>query len=172
MTIKLATPVANDHRLLVKWRNQDLASFFSSSLLTLESHLQWHKQVVADATQHFYVVVRTHPNGTFDCIGAVGLKDIDPIHHRAEYGRFLIAPLYRGAGYGRFALLALLDTAFNTLDLNRVYGYILASSRRGLTVALSAGFSIEGTFHQHVYKDDKYFDVISVGITVDTWRGL
>ena len=172
MTIELATPVANDHRLLVKWRNQDLVSFFSSSPLTLESHLQWYEQVVTDATQHFYVIVRTQPNGTFDCIGSIGLKDSNLIHRRAEYGRFLIAPFYRGEGYGRLALLSLLDIAFGTLDLNRVYGYILASSRRGLTVALSAGFLIEGTFHQHVYKDDKYFDVISVGITVDTWRGL
>jgi len=64
----------------------------------------------------------------------------------------------------------LLNYAFGALDLNRIYGYILANNYPGLTVALSAGFSIEGVLHQHVYKDAQYLDVISVGITADDWR--
>ena len=160
-------PIQADHPLLVEWRNRSLSSFYSSSPITLESHLKWYDQVKSDNTQAFRAVVLDHL-----CIGSVGLKDIDYLtHKRAEYGRFTIAPVYRGQGYGKQALSLLLDYAFTTLDLNRVYGYILANNFPGLAVCLSAGFSIEGVLHQHVYKDDTYLDVISVGILADSWRG-
>ena len=165
MSLHLRPPTQADHLLLVEWRNQSLSSFFSSSPITLESHLEWYDKVSSDSTQAFCAIVLGH-----FCIGSVGLKDIDLVHKRAEYGRLNIAPAYRGQGYGRHSLLALLDLAFGTLDLNRVYGYILANNFPGLAACLSAGFSIEGFLHQHVYKDSVYLDVISVGILADDWR--
>ena len=165
MSLYLRAPTQADHLLLVEWRNQSLLSFFSSSPITLESHLKWYDKVSNDSTQAFCAIVLGH-----FCIGSIGLKDIDLVHKRAEYGRLNIAPAYRGQGFGCHALLALLDLAFGTLDLNRVYGYILANNFPGLAACLSAGFSIEGTLHQHVYKDATYLDVISVGILADDWR--
>jgi len=161
----LRTPSQWDHKLLVKWRNQSLSYFYSSSPITLESHLEWYEQIELDDTQQFYAIGLGHT-----CMGAIGLKDIDLVHKRAEYGRLIIAPSYRGQGYGRHALLSLLDYAFGGLDLNRVYGYILANNFPGLATALSVGFSIEGVLNQHVYKDAVYLDVISVGILADDWR--
>jgi len=154
-----------DHPILVECRNQSLSSFYSSTPITLESHLQWYDQVKSDSTQSFYAIVLG-----YSCIGAIGLKDIDLVHKRAEYGRLIILPVCRGQGLGKQALLLLLDYAFGTLDLNRIYGYILANNFPGLAACLSAGFSIEGFLHQHVYKDAVYLDVISVGILADDWR--
>jgi len=166
--IWLRSPSLADHSLFVEWRNSSPDAFFSSSPITEESHLKWwYEQVLPDDTQMLYTI-------TLDkfAIGMIGLKDIDRwAHKRAEYGRFLIAPMYRGHGYGKQALFVLLTHAFGaTLDLNRVYGYILANNYPGLTTALSAGLSVEGVLHQHVYKDTRYIDVISVGITADDWR--
>ena len=166
MSLYLRPPLKSDHLLLVEQRNRNLSSFYSSTPITLESHLEWYDQVKCDNTQQFYTIAHDH-----FCIGSIGLKDIDRVHKRAEYGRFVISLVCRGQGYGRQALLLLLDYAFTTLDLNRVYGYILANNFPGLAVCLSAGFSIEGVLHQHVYKDDTYLDVISVGILADSWRG-
>jgi len=171
MDIWLRSPSLADHSLFVEWRNSSLDTFFSSSPITEESHLKWwYEHVLHDDTQVLYTVMSDKL-----AIGMVGLKDIDRwTHKRAEYGRFLIAPTYRGHGYGKQTLSALLAHAFDAsaLDLNRIYGYILANNYSGLTTALSAGFSIEGVLKQHVYKNSAYLDVISVGITADDWRGL
>ena len=103
-------------------------------------------------------------------LGTISLYDVSNTHRRAEYGRFLIAPEHRRQGYGRDALYLLLDLAFNTLNLNRVYGDILANNHAAIALDERLGFTLEGTFSQHVCKHGEYLDVVRMGITADVWR--
>ena len=50
--------------------------------------------------------------------------DYSPLHQRAEYLVGLFEEQHRHAGYGIEATLLVLDLAFNTYRLNKVYSYV------------------------------------------------
>jgi len=161
--VNLRFPEPADHRKLVKWRNENLQYFFSDEPVSIEKHLDWYERVSHNASQRFFVIEtiidnRSVPHGAmgFVPIGTIGLQNVNFHHRHAEYGRFLIAEEHRGKGYGKDALATLLNFAFATLGLHKVYGDLLAVN---LTLALrlcdSLGFQNEGIFKDHVFKGGK-----------------
>lgn len=170
MRVRLRPLCESDHEHIVLWRNQSTQYFFSDASISLASHLEWYAQFIASLGQWYFAVESTELLSSPDLLGTISLYDVSNTHRRAEYGRFLIAPEHRRQGYGRDALYLLLDLAFNTLNLNRVYGDILANNHAAIALDERLGFTLEGTFSQHVYKHGKYLDVVRMGITADVWR--
>lgn len=170
MRVRLRPLRESDHERIVLWRNQSIQYFFSDTPISLASHLKWYARFAASPDQWYFAVEATELLSLPDLLGTIGLYNISRTHHRAEYGRFLIAPGHRRQGYGRDALYLLLDFAFNTLNLNRVYGDILANNHAAIALDERLGFTLEGTFSQHVYKHGKCLDVVRMGITADEWR--
>jgi RimJ/RimL family protein N-acetyltransferase len=133
--------------------------------VVLCEHLAWYARVEADPSQEFYVV-----EAGGKAVGTIGLSNIDVHHHRAEYGRFLIAPEYRRRGYGEAAMRALLDRAFGKMELHRVWGDVFAFNDPALRLDRKLGFQQEGVFRQHVLKGKLWLDVVRMGILEEEWK--
>ena len=171
---------SRDHEILVGWRNDPWAKafFFEEEPISLESHLRWYDQVAQDRSQRYYVIDALLEPGTVDhacdpsvLIGTISLPNIDWRNRTAEYGRFLIGhPDYRGGGYGKEAEFLLMDYAFNHLNLNRVWGDVLAGNQVALELDQQMGFRQEGTLRQQVFKNGAYLDVIRVGLLAEDFR--
>lgn len=170
MRVRLRPLRENDHERIVLWRNQSAQYFFSDALISLASHLEWYTQFIASSDQWYFAIETTELLSLPDLLGAISLHNISKSHRRAEYGWFFIAPEHRHRGYGEDALCLLLDFAFGTLNLNRVYGDVLANNWAAIALDEKLGFTLEGTFSQHVYKHGRYLDVVRMGITADEWR--
>ncbi len=95
-------------------------------------------------------------------IGAIGLG-INSEHKHAEIGYWIGKPFW-GNGYATEAAAAVLDYAFNTLDLNRIFAHHFARNPASGKVMQKIGMKREGFFPQHVRKWDAYEDIQHYGI--------
>jgi len=85
-------------------------------------------------------------------IGCCDLSEIDRHHARAEMGYVFGRP-YWGNGFAQEAMKAIVDYAFGTLGLERLYARIHAKNEASRRLLTRLGFSYEGTLRGHVVRD-------------------
>ena len=70
----------------------------------------------------------------------------------------------RGRGFGRAAVDLLLDHAFDTLGLARVYLHVLAGNAAARRLYAARGFLEEGRLRGHAFKNGRWEDVLVMGV--------
>jgi RimJ/RimL family protein N-acetyltransferase len=100
-------------------------------------------------------------------VGAIGL-DIRREHDSAELGYWVGAEFWN-RGYCTEAAMALLDHAFERLQLNRIHAAHLKRNPASGRVLLKLGMQREGELRQHLKKWERYEDLIVYGLLRDEW---
>jgi RimJ/RimL family protein N-acetyltransferase len=124
--------------LVVTWRNDPSIrkNFVSQANFTAESHDSWLAKRRGSDTDINWII--ENENG--HSIGAVSLYNIDWVHKRAEFGRFVIGDREaRGCGYGKLALQLVLDIAAEA-GLEEVYLEVKTQNLRAIALYEQAGF--------------------------------
>lgn len=150
-----------DTDLIIKWRNSDAVrqNFIYQKLFTKESHETWMKTMVEPGHVAQFIIedIRT---GT--PVGSVYLRDIDTANEKAEFGIFLGD--FRGKGYGTEATKLILQYAFETLNLHRVFLRVFADNTGAIRSYEKAGFVFEGRFRDDVKISGLFRDVVFMSI--------
>jgi RimJ/RimL family protein N-acetyltransferase len=97
-------------------------------------------------------------------IGNVALQQIDFVSRSAELAIVIGARDCWGQGYSKEAGRLLLEHAFFSLNLNRVYCGTLEHNVPMQRLAVHLGMREEGRRRHAVYKADRYLDVIEYGV--------
>lgn len=100
-------------------------------------------------------------------IGHVGLYKIDKIAKKTEYGILLADDESRGKGYGTKATKLMVDYAFNSLGMHKVTAEVLSENAPSVAMFKKCGFSVDGCLRDDVYKNGRYYDVLSMSILVN-----
>ena len=108
----------------------------------------------------------------YGAIGVAALGDYSPIHQRAEYLVGLFDKKHRYVGYGIEATLLVLDLAFNTYRLNKIYSYVYEYNKFSHKNMINLGFQHEGTLKEHHYsaQKDRFVNLYVNGMTVRQFR--
>jgi RimJ/RimL family protein N-acetyltransferase len=101
-------------------------------------------------------------------VGAIGLA-LQRVHSRAELGYWIGVP-YWGCGYATEAAGAVLEYAFATLELHRVYAIHYSKNPASGRVLQKLGMTHEGRQRGHVLKWGEYLDEEVYGILRDEWQ--
>lgn len=103
-------------------------------------------------------------------IGVVGLTDIDYKNQHASFGIVIGEPDEWGKGYGVEATRLMVDHAFTTLNLNRVWLHVYDFNERGRRSYLKVGFRDEGVLRQEHYSQGRYWDTTIMAILREDWK--
>jgi len=117
----------------------------------------------AESKRNFIVT-----NDKDEQIGLVGLYNIDFRHLHAEFA-IAFDPLQQGKGLATRASKLLLDYAFLTLNLRKVYLIVLTSNEKAIHIYEKLGFQTEGVLKKHFYVNGKYEDGLMMGIFQDDY---
>ncbi len=101
-------------------------------------------------------------------IGSVDLMSGDPDAPDAELGYFFLSEHW-GRGYAVEASRVLLDFAFNTLGLHRVWGKCHSANGASARVMEKLGMTREGTIREHVWMRDHWRTSYLYGILDREW---
>lgn len=104
-------------------------------------------------------------------IGNTGLHNVDSITREAEFGIFIGDKNYWNQGFGREATLLTLKHGFEDLNLNRIYLYVFENNLRGIAAYKAAGFVLEGTLREAIYKNGRYYNVLVMSVLHSEWKG-
>ncbi|MCJ7435442.1 MAG: GNAT family N-acetyltransferase, partial [Anaerolineales bacterium] len=72
-------------------------------------------------------------------------------------------------GLGTEAMTLLLRIGFETLNLNRIFLRVYADNSRAVRSYEKAGFILEGTLRQAVYKKGRYEDLHIMSVLRSEW---
>lgn len=152
---------------ILRWINDpDVRQFVANSFpMTQKMEEDWVDGLGKDRND--VVLVIETKDGI--AIGSMGLHRIDWVNRVATTGALIGEKEYWGKGYGVDAKMALLDYAFNTLNLNRINSDVIAFNERSLNYSLRCGYQIEGTKRQAIFRHGKYWDRIELGLLREDW---
>jgi len=97
-------------------------------------------------------------------IGNVNLKRIDSVTRSAEFAIVIGEKDCWGKGYSKQVARLLLDHAFFTLNLNRVYCGTFENNVAMRKLAVFMGMQEEGRRRQAAFKKNQYLDIIEYGV--------
>ena len=103
-------------------------------------------------------------------IGNCTFFDLEPEARSAEVGIMIGDKSVWNQGLGTEAMGLLLRIAFETMNLNRVFLRVYAYNQRAVRAYEKAGFILEGTMRQAVYKHGKFGDVNFMSVLRSDWE--
>jgi len=98
-------------------------------------------------------------------VGLIGLIGIDSKNKKAEYYVTIGDRNYLGKGIAKKASLILLEYAFKTLELERVYLYTEIDNISAVKLYEKIGFKKEGIIKKDVFSKGRYVDRYVFGLT-------
>lgn len=152
-----------DTDLIVEWRNKDSVrkNFIYQALFTRESHENWIRTMVETGKVVQMMICEIT---TGRAVGSVYIRDIDPMHQKAEYGIFIGEDEARGKGYGTAAARLMIQYCFEEMKLHRLFLRVYAENAQAIGSYEKAGFVKEAYLHDDVYVDGRYRDIVLMGI--------
>ena len=124
-------------------------------------HEEWYKNLSVNSKE-LRTVIETKDHGT---IGAVMLTDIDWKNRTALFHIKIKSDSdIRGKGYGTKAAKAIINYAFEQLNLNLIYSHIIEYNIASQRLHEKCGFVKEGILRERVYKNGEYHNIFSLSI--------
>lgn len=99
-----------------------------------------------------------------EILGLISLMDIDAINRSASLHIMIGGNENRGKGIGTFAVMAMIDHAFNNLNLRRIELGVLENNIPAIRLYEKCGFIKEGLKRESNYKNGRYVGLIMMGL--------
>ena len=104
-------------------------------------------------------------------IGTCGFTLIDVQNCRGEFG-YVIGPDFQRKGYAEEAVKALLDFAFNKLELNRMEARVIEGNSPSCSLLKKCGFTLEGIGREEIFVKEKFENVMHFSLLRNTYLSL
>lgn len=101
-------------------------------------------------------------------VGGVSLRDMRQDHGMLVYW---LLPDERGQGYATEGAALLVDHAFDSVGLHRVFAWTIDDNEASQGVLRRLGFTHEGTYREHVFTRGAYHDTEHYGLLASEWNG-
>lgn len=105
-------------------------------------------------------------------IGTIGIHGIDRDNGVATTGAVIGEKDCWGNGYGTEAKMILLNYAFNTLNLRKIYSRVLAINPRSRAYSEKCGYVLEATLPKAHFRNGCYVDEYILAVYANVWRAL
>ncbi len=132
--------------------------FYPKSVEMLQSYVRREEECRSSV---FMTIIEKNSD---EHIGNIKIHGIDHVHRHAEVSLIIGEKGYWGRGYGSEAIKLVVDFAFNTLNLNRLFAGIYASNVGSIKAFKKAHFFEEGVRKEHRFYNGHYVDEVALAI--------
>lgn len=102
-------------------------------------------------------------------IGTMGLHHIKWRDRIAATGANIGEKKYWNKGYGTDAKMALLNYAFNQLNLHKICSGANSSNKRSIAYSKRCGYKVEAVRKKHVFSNGRYIDIVDLAVFKKDW---
>lgn len=105
-------------------------------------------------------------------LGTIGIHGIERENGVATTGAAIGEKDCWGKGYGAEAKMILLEYAFNTLNLRKIYSRVMSINPRSRAYSEKCGYVLEATLPKHHFRQGRCVDEYILAVYADTWRAF
>ena len=159
----LRKPEPKDAEQLVRFRNDREVSRWLGGFApgySTQDFVDWIESHRLKADEVLWVIADRNDS----CVGHVGLYEIDYRAGVCEFAICIGKKALWGKGLGQTVTSAVLDFAFEQLNMHRVEIEALSDNKQALTLYERHGFVLEGCRREAQYKEGRYHDIVIMAI--------
>lgn len=163
---KLRELERDDLKNINKWRNDpDLISCLGAPYRYINEDVdrEWYDKYLHTRSNSVRCAIVDSENEN-DVLGLISLLDINYINRSAELHIMIGGATNRGKGIGTFAVKAMIEHAFNNLNLRRIELGVLENNVAAIHLYEKSGFVREGIKRKSNYKNGEYISMIMMGL--------
>ena len=160
---KLRPIQEHELEMMLEWRNAPAVrnSMFNTDIISLKNHLEWWGRVKRDdSLQYYFYEYEGAP------YGVVCFKDINQLKYYATWGFY--TSLNAEQGMGTKMLLLALDLAFNSMNIQSIYGEVIEYNLSSMKIHEKLGFERQVSVKRH-HSFSKEYDVYQYKINDESW---
>ena len=146
----------NEIPLLTKWFNEDESIAYNNGFISSISNEENISETV-DKWNESGMIFSIINKENDEFMGHVTLFNVS--QYQATMGIY-IGDKYRHHGYGREAIEMLMNYAFNTINLKAIHLEVFGYNEHAKAVYESLGFKECGRWHDVLYHDGRFHDII------------
>ena len=154
----------NDYKIVKTWLEDDIGRWFLLS--RPNSKITTLNQLIKDENNILGII--TLPDSR--PIGLMGYLDNDKDHHKAEMRKLIGEVDFREKGFAKEATSLWIQYGINNLGLKKIYLNTIENNIRNVTLNMELGFQVEGILRKECFIDNKYFDILRMGLIVDNTK--
>lgn len=153
--------------------NSNWYGWFNDSDTTINTQKHYYPNTLQNQLD-YYKSIQNNPNiiqlgivekNGSELFGIVSLSNINFINRNADISLIIGEKKYRKLLYSDEALKLIFDHAFFTLNLHKIIGgYVHTLETWGKFLKNRFGFTDEGIWREHVYKNGTYLNIIRLGL--------
>lgn len=151
--------------LMRSWRNEPAvrANMYTRHEITREEHATWWNTIAGRPDREYFMYeFRGKP------CGIAALTGIDAKNGNSSWAFYTAPGASKGSG-SRMEFL-MLEHAFGALQLHKLYCEVLAFNTAVIKLHQKFGFRIEGVFRGQHKLDERYVDIVRLGMFADEWK--
>lgn len=159
----------SDLENIIKWRMMPEVTkyMYTDPILDLEKQILWFNEIQNSKKDIYWIIEIDNT-----AIGVISINDIDQINKRCKWGYYIGDMSFRGRGVARLLECNVYDYVFNNLKLNKLCGEVLEFNDRVVRIHEKFGSEVEGILRDHIYKNNKFYNVVIMGITAEKWKEI
>lgn len=169
MKIKFLKITKNKLDLIREWRmHPEVTKYMSTDpKISKEDQKNWFKKIENDSTKKYWIV-----NVDGKDVGVVNLTDIDPQNKKTYWAYYLGEISARGKGIGKQIELNIMHYVFEKMKFNKLCGEILEFNKFVVDIHKKYGSKIDGVLREHIYKNGKFYDLITMSILKKEYNNI
>lgn len=167
--IELIPLKENDIELVREWRNSPEVSqyMYTDDFITKDQQEKWLDKINQEENSRYWIVKYEDQK-----IGLASITDIDRRNNKCFWGFYLGNTEIRGKGIGAKIEYNVLKIVFDEMKLNKLCGEVFSFNEKVVKMHEKFGFRREGYLRNHIFKNNKYHDVIVIGLLNSEWTQL
>lgn len=146
--------------------NEGLAVYLPMSMLDEE---RWLETVSKRDQEQKPRAIEMQDGDGWRLIGNCAFFGVEWKPRAAEFGILIGDKSVWNQGYGTETVKLILQHGFETLNLNRIHLKVYSTNPRARRAYEKAGFILEGTMRQAVYKHGSYADIHIMSVLRSEW---
>jgi diamine N-acetyltransferase len=152
----------------VKWFNDPDVNktLFVDEKLELDKSIEWFERTRNDASRRDFIIETSEGKP----IGIIALVHISDVHRTAEIYIVIGEKDYWGKGVMLEAESLLIDWAFNSLKLEKIWADAVENNIASIITMKKLGFQIEGTLRKERFLRGRRIDVIRLGLLKEEFK--
>jgi UDP-4-amino-4,6-dideoxy-N-acetyl-beta-L-altrosamine N-acetyltransferase len=151
-----------DKEYLLKWNRDEEIRKLTGAIYSASEieHEEWFRSKSLSKTEKMWCIVDFTSN---EPIGVVGLKNFDYINRSSELYIYIGEKSFWGKGIGSMVTSQIVEIAFKTLNLHKVYLSVFSYNFRAIKMYEKIGFQVEGELIDSIFRDGQFYNIFIMG---------